>query len=357
MKQEKIKVSLIVPVYNAQEYLSETLECIVNQTLKEIEIILVDDGSKDNSGKICDEYSKKDQRIRVFHQENHGMCASRNFGISIAEGEYIAFADNDDLLDKDFLKDNYELAVKTNADLVKFGRKTIYINEKGEKRGEETRKFEKIIIDRNHIKKKYFEIQKTGALNGVWDGLYKKKMLQECGIKFHEEFRYGFEDALFCREIMPYVNKIVFNDKVYYYHYIRETYSASAKFNDSALDKYKNACELEMKVWEKLGIDREENGDKELEIANEYLVPILFMLTDKSCRYTWKRKKDYLNKLQNYEGFQFELTKEKVKKMKIKNRNQSIIIKMFQNRKYTLILYIAKVYKYLIDRKLKRGVR
>lgn len=95
------KVSIVIPVYNAQDYLQECLDSVLNQTFSDIEVVLVDDGSKDNSGKICDEYASKDNRITVVHQQNAGVSAARNKGIESASGEWIMFVDSDDFITTD----------------------------------------------------------------------------------------------------------------------------------------------------------------------------------------------------------------------------------------------------------------
>ena len=92
------KVSVIVPVYNVEDYIRECLDSLINQTLTDIEIILVDDGSKDLSGTICDEYAKKDCRIKVIHKENGGQSSARNAGLKVSTGEYILFVDSDDYI-------------------------------------------------------------------------------------------------------------------------------------------------------------------------------------------------------------------------------------------------------------------
>ena len=93
------KVSIITPVYNAEKYINTALDSAINQTLKDLEIILINDGSSDCSGLICDEYAQKDERIKVIHQENRGAGISRNKGIEIATGEYIVFLDSDDYIE------------------------------------------------------------------------------------------------------------------------------------------------------------------------------------------------------------------------------------------------------------------
>ena len=110
-------VSVIVPVYKVEKYLSKCLDSIVNQTYKNLEIILVDDGSPDNSGKICDEYAQKDSRIKVIHKENGGLSSARNAGLDIATGEYIAFADSDDSVHLDFVEKLYRAIKEENADI------------------------------------------------------------------------------------------------------------------------------------------------------------------------------------------------------------------------------------------------
>ena len=111
-------ISVIVPVYNVEKYLEKCINSIINQTYKKLEIILVDDGSTDNSGKMCDDFAKKDKRIKVIHKENGGLSDARNFGIDVAVGKYIAFVDSDDFLKEDFYEYLMNLKEKTNSDII-----------------------------------------------------------------------------------------------------------------------------------------------------------------------------------------------------------------------------------------------
>ena len=97
-------ISVIVPVYKVEKYIHKCVDSIINQTYKNLEIILVDDGSPDECGKICDEYAEKDNRIIVIHQKNSGQCVARNMGLKKMSGEYVAFVDSDDYLEKDYLQ-------------------------------------------------------------------------------------------------------------------------------------------------------------------------------------------------------------------------------------------------------------
>lgn len=121
--ENKIKVSVIMPVYNSGEYLQTAVDSILSQSLKDIELILVDDGSTDGSSEKCEEYAKKDKRVVVIHQRNGGICNARNAALKIARGEYIGFSDHDDEYLPGLLEDNYKLCITQNLDFVKFCKK------------------------------------------------------------------------------------------------------------------------------------------------------------------------------------------------------------------------------------------
>lgn len=111
------KISVIVPVYNTEKYLHRCIDSILAQTFTDFELLLIDDGSKDNSGTICDEYAAKDSRVRVFHKENGGVSSARNMGLDNASGEWITFVDSDDWVHEDFIKKRIELALVDDADI------------------------------------------------------------------------------------------------------------------------------------------------------------------------------------------------------------------------------------------------
>ena len=114
-------ISVIVPVYNVEQYLRECIESITNQTYNHLQIILVDDGSTDDSGKICDEYKAIDERIIVIHQKNKGLVGARKTGLEVANGEYIGFVDSDDYIDREMYDSLLEYALLENADMVHSG--------------------------------------------------------------------------------------------------------------------------------------------------------------------------------------------------------------------------------------------
>ena len=113
-----MKLSIIIPVYNAEQYLNNTISNIIQQTFTDFELLLIDDGSTDSSGQLCDEWSQKDSRIKVIHQKNMGVSEARNSGLRVTQGEYIAFVDNDDLINPQMYEILISIAEKESADIV-----------------------------------------------------------------------------------------------------------------------------------------------------------------------------------------------------------------------------------------------
>lgn len=121
-------ISVVVPVYNVEKYLHQSIESIINQTYKNLQIILVDDGSTDNSGKICDEYAEKDSRITVIHQDNKGAGAAKNTGLDLVEGEYLSLIDSDDYIEPEFYEKMLSAMKKNNSDVVQCLFANVFVN-------------------------------------------------------------------------------------------------------------------------------------------------------------------------------------------------------------------------------------
>ena len=125
-------ISVVVPVYNVEKYIDKCINSIINQTYKNLEIILVDDGSPDNCGKICDEYAKKDNRIKVTHKENGGVSSARNIGIKNATGDWLTFVDADDWIENNFVEQLLKIGNQENAEIVLCGYNRVNRNNKCE---------------------------------------------------------------------------------------------------------------------------------------------------------------------------------------------------------------------------------
>lgn len=222
------KVSIIVPVYNVQNNVKQTVEAIQEQTLKEIEIILVDDGSTDKSGKICDELQKADNRIKVIHQKNQGVSVARNVGMDLAQGEYIGFADADDLMKKDMYETLYQNAIKNNADLSMIS--PIIRTLKGK---------EEYF---NNTKKQYLWNRKQ-ALENLFKGnmfdiaVYTKMLRKDLADKIRfKEGKAIHEDKYFTYQSIKNAKTIFFDDTCKYIYIKRENSASMSKFSKKKFD-------------------------------------------------------------------------------------------------------------------------
>ncbi len=228
MSKDNIAVSIIVPVYNAEKDLVKCLDSVVNQTLKDVEIILVDDGSTDGSSEICKCYAEKDDRIIYFKKENEGLAAARQDGMEKASGEYIGFVDSDDWLELNMYERMYSVAKEENADVV-FCNAFLDENEKDKIH------LEPGVYDRERIEKEILPRSLSGispkGTNSVirwcnWLRLYKRSLIEENGIAFGRGFRRS-QDLQLTFETALYAQKYVSLNDEYLYHNRTENNSTS----------------------------------------------------------------------------------------------------------------------------------
>lgn len=210
------KVSVIVPVYNVEAYIKECVESLRNQTLKDIEIILVDDESPDNCSLICDNYAELDSRIKVIHKINGGLGYARNSGLEVATGEYVAFTDSDDYERLDTYETLFGLAKETQADVLYYRfiginepdgiQKTLYVDK-------DIRKLMLDIVSNPPKSNNERDIQVSSCL-----GLYKREVIEQNGIRFHSERELISEDLLFNLDVLKNTKRVVVtNFESYYY--------------------------------------------------------------------------------------------------------------------------------------------
>lgn len=229
-----IKVSVIVPVYNSEQYVRAAVESILAQDCDGFEVLLVDDGSTDASGCICDELASLDGRVRVFHRANGGMCAARNFAIARARGDYLAFADNDDVVLPGFLSANYALAEANDADVVYFGRRRDVLDEEGRVIHTSVSAAKEQGVFRGDEIFRRFDLVRYGS-DAVWRGLYRRSLLVDYGICFDERLTHGSEDRLFNLSVYDVARCIVLNPDVYYVWLRRPSHSMSFKIDENYL--------------------------------------------------------------------------------------------------------------------------
>lgn len=319
-----VKISVIMPVYNSEQYLRETVNSILNQDMDDFELILVDDGSTDSSGLICDEYRKKDSRVVVAHKKNGGICSARNHGLQLARGEYIAFSDDDDEYLPGLLRDNYRLAVEHQADVVRYSRKRV------------TSKYDKILYENttddypfqiieSEEFSKYFEIiGKTGY--GIWTGLYRRAFLQKNNIRFDESIRYGFEDCLFILQCYSRCKTIVLNPKVYYLWKQRVEHSTSVRFEPNVIMALKKCILFEQKLVRHKNVQEVSPGVWQQLLTSFYLFFAYNRIGPNVNNISNREKRTILRNLRHDKRIDFHLTQEDRRYM----MHQSIPIYLFR---------------------------
>lgn len=207
------KVSIIIPVYNASKTIEECLCSVVNQTYSNLEIIIVNDGSTDNSLDICKELSKKDERIVLYDKKNEGVSKTRNYGLSKTSGDYICFVDSDDFISDTYIFDFVQDIEKENADFASCIC-TIFTNDQKKKQREN----KKLYAYNGNAK---FDLLFTKAYGFIGNKMYKSKIIKEKTLFFNEEISMC-EDLLFNYNYLIHANKAIYREKANYFYRISE---------------------------------------------------------------------------------------------------------------------------------------
>lgn len=215
-----------MPIYNTGEILDATINSVLSQTFTDFELILVDDGSTDDSGKKCDMFAAKDSRIVVIHKTNGGICAARNAGLKAARGEYITFCDHDDLYRPELLQKEITTAEQNHADMTIVGKEIQTAT--GVRYAGKTFTYNRAAIQA-HIA----ELLEARMISTVWNILYRKEAIGD--ITFDESFTRGNEDISFNLRVIKNADTLCALEDLLYIHYIRGSLSTSAKFYTDAI--------------------------------------------------------------------------------------------------------------------------
>ncbi|MBR5089186.1 MAG: glycosyltransferase [Ruminiclostridium sp.] len=294
-------ISVIVPVYNVEPYLAQCLDSLLAQTFSDIEIIVVDDGSTDGCPQICDEYSRRDERITVFHTDNHGLSAARNLGIDNSHGEWLMFVDSDDWVEPQFCELPYRAAVENEADLVIFDVSRIF----GEKRIPPS----PIPVSGIVTWQEAFEHGRPAA----WNKLYKRYLF--------DTIRYPvgrlFEDIAVTHKLINYAKRIVYiDDSLYNYRIhsgsISKTIDERTQYEElrSRLEQYTDIMEygypedkakllifrIAIKFLEKCEPSDDQLYHRAEEIVSTFEIdPDRLNAHERNCLKIWKLNKNLLN--------------------------------------------------------------
>lgn len=221
------KISIIVPVYKVEQYLPKCVDSILAQTYQDWELLLIDDGSPDKSGKICDEYAQKDERIRVFHKENGGVSSARNLGLDYAEGDYVMFVDSDDWISNECLQVCFDEIKKDKLDALQFG----FISVTDDLEIPRVKIATLLLNGEKYIQTNNFNVC-------VWGGIYKRVIIEEYKLRFPKELKLA-EDQIFVLSFIRKAVRIKYLDHAMYYYLQR---SDSAVHTPKSEDMLKS-CE------------------------------------------------------------------------------------------------------------------
>ncbi len=263
------KVSVIIPVYNVEKFLNKCVKSVQNQTLKNLEIILVDDGSPDHCPQMCDELEEKDAKIKVIHKKNGGLASARNEGMKVAAGEYLFFLDSDDWLEENGLEHLCALADRYGVDFVRY--RAIRSGWPGLPVDapcmlEEPREMAGGFYDCDRIKKEIYPRllitpQMTfGPILGAWGALYRHDFLKEHSLSFYEDIRFS-EDVLFSANVVRCANSFYYDDKAGVYHYFYNQNSISKSFRSGRWEACQN---LIRRAYEDFAEDKTYDFSKQL---------------------------------------------------------------------------------------------
>ena len=278
---ERPKVSIIVPIYNVEQYLNRCMDSLLNQTLNDIEIIMVDDGSPDNCPQMCDEYAKKDSRIKVIHKKNAGLGMARNSGLELATGEYVAFVDSDDYVDCRMYETLYQKVKKKQVDAVLC---TFYNDDKGN--------VSEGSIDGMPSKESVIDFQidyipnvigclpsvKYNQLYGysVWNILFSRDVIEHNKVRFESERNFVSEDILFQLDFAACASKLLLLPKPFYY-YCNNAGSLTKKYDYTRFDR---EVLLYKEIGRRLKVKKLAIPDLKLRLSRLLLYKCLFSVCD-----------------------------------------------------------------------------
>ncbi len=288
-------ISIIIPIYNVERWLRRAVNSLQNQTFSSYEILLVDDGSTDNSGILCDRLADDDMRIRVIHQKNAGAASARNAAIAIARGKYLYFMDGDDWCDKNMLADMYKVASENNLDLLVTGFTidTYYDNE-----GRYYREFrnapDKIFASRDEFRNEAYKLFDAQLLYAPWNKLYRREYLNEHNLRFPTTF---WDDLPFNLDVMRDVDRVGCLDG-HYYHFLRaRAESENTKYRADMYNKREEEHQWMKELFKYWNIDTPEVREFLARRYAERLVGCIENVTNKNCTLSSAEKKAVIREM------------------------------------------------------------
>lgn len=297
MQNDNIKISIIMPVYNVKDYLEKAVDSILNQTFSDFELYLVDDGSTDGSGELCDKLKNIDDRIIVLHQKNQGAHNARNNALKVASGKYVCFFDSDDYIEKDMLYDLYNLAEKYDSELVISG---FYINTYyNDENFIKLNYIPNIDSDiENHTKEDFRKLAyknfDRNMFYSPWNKLYKLSYLKANDITFPITYR---DDFPFVLNVIRDIENVTYTKKQYYNFIRKRSESETQKYVANLYDKREEEHKYMLDLYSYWGLI---NDQKSIEVISrryiDRVIECMVNLFNKKCTLSDTEKKDLIKK-------------------------------------------------------------
>lgn len=242
MKDGLPLISVVVPVYNVEKYVAKCLKSIIGQSYKNLEILVVDDGSTDGSGKVCDEFAKSDLRVRVIHQKNRGLSAARNVGIERARGEFLCFVDSDDYMKEDFVKKLYEAVLRWGADVAVCG-----YEEKNGSSGVDVLPKEEVLSGEEATIRLLVQQENIDVI--AWNKIYRRELFIKSGVRFPEGMKY--EDSLTTYKLLSLSQRVAYIPEALYVYLRRDDSITKSNKKEESLKMRELAARSAMDYFKK----------------------------------------------------------------------------------------------------------
>ncbi len=290
------KVSVIMPVYGVEKYVGRAIESILNQTLVELELLVVDDGSPDESGAICDRYAARDPRVRVFHQPNAGAPAARNRAMDHARGEYLCFVDADDWAEPTMLEDMYALGVEHGLELVVAGFYIdTYCDDAEKDCFRQVLNVEpRIFSSREEFRRSAYALFDKNQFYPPWNKLYLRSYVEEHALRFPQTF---WDDFPFVLSVLQDVERVGVTDRPYY-HFIRaRAESETARYREGMYEKREEEHAWMLGLYEYWGIDDEASLEVVYRRYAERLIGCIENVTCSDCRLSRREQRERVREM------------------------------------------------------------
>lgn len=282
------RISVIIPVYNVAAYLRRCIDSVIHQSCRELEIILVDDGSTDSCGSICDEYASMDSRIMVIHQENMGLYGARNTGLEAAGGEYISFIDSDDWIEADTYTHLLKIIDAGQPDMIRFGFKKIL---DGKAVSENTMPYKEGLYSEAMLRQIQLDtINHEGVLDykrnrilSAWSNLYKRELVMNHGIRFVSEREILNEDYLFVLQASMAAKTVYISEKTFYCYDTREG-SITMSYRQNMFERKKKLFSLYCR-----NVDKNDRN-VQIRLKNFYIDCVYACIVNECCGYHSRRE-------------------------------------------------------------------